>query len=97
MTKIEAFKAIKNAVEEAAQHLTITDKDFVVITGVRPDYKFQRDYIEKVLYCSEEQAKQIVNAVKNVIGNRDVYVTYLYAITAHTPSSLVNNIAYQPR
>ena len=98
MTKIEAFKTIKNAVEKAAQTLApITENNFVVIVGVKPDYKFQMDYIEKVLYCSESQAKAIVNEVKNAIDNRYVYVTYMYAITANTTSSLVSNIAYQSR
>jgi hypothetical protein len=98
MTKIEAFKTIKNAVENAAKSIApITDDAFVVIIGVKPDYKFQRNYIEKVLYCSESQAKAIINEVKDVIDNRDVYVTYMYSYTANTPSSLVSPIAYQPR
>lgn len=93
MTKIEVFKTIKNAVENAAKSIApITDDTFVVIIGVKPDYKFQRDYIEKVLYCSESQAKAIINEVK---GTGDVYVTYMYSCTANTPSSLVSPIAYQ--
>ena len=100
MTKKEMFNTIKSTIENIAKTIEITNNTQVVIVGCRGDYKYQRDYAEKVLYCSYDQAEAIVREVKkeckDIFDNdRKFYVTHLYSITANTKSSLVSNIAYQ--
>ena len=102
MTKKEVFNKIKSTIENIAQNIEITNNNFVVIVGCRGDYKYQRDYVEKILYCSYDQAETIVRKTeeecKDVLSNnRNLYLTYLYVPTAYTKSSLVSNAVYMPR
>ena len=100
MSKKETFNTIKSTIENIAKTIEITNNTQVVIIGFRGDYKYQRDYVEKVLYCSYDQAEAIVREVvkqcKDIFDNdRRYYITHMYSIIANTPSSLVSNIAYQ--
>lgn len=94
MTRTELFNTIKADIQETTKN---NEEVYTIVLMAKVYRKYHTEICGKASSMKEAEAiiKNFAEKYGEVLNENFFKISYLWANTAHTPSSLVSNMAFQ--